>query len=351
MTVEHKQNTVTYHAGGKPGERPILVGADAKHTFNAIPRIDMAGMFSSDLTKRSRVADEVAKACREVGFFYAQDHQVPSEIIDQTFQALERWFAQDVETKMKVHAGNNPFVRGYEPLYYTKLDPKSKGDMKEAFMMGEDAHDLEQSPPPGLKSTQPHKNQWPEDPEFRKALYNYYAHVLGFSRQLIRIFALSLKLPEDYLDSMCTFPMTAIRALHYPPQPTIDGDDIGIGAHTDYSWFTLVCQDQVQALEVLNANGIWVQAPPVPGSFVVNIGDFLMQATNGEFQSTVHRVLNKSGAERYSMPFFVSPNEDAVVSVLPTCRRDGETYEEIMVGDYFHKRLMAARYQHAGNRD
>ncbi|RFU28055.1 hypothetical protein B7463_g8280, partial [Scytalidium lignicola] len=333
MAIDDKPQFVTYHAGGKPGSRPILKGAQAKNTFDSIPVIDMTDMFSDSLEDRKRVAKEIGKACQEVGFFYAQNHSVPEDI--------------DLETKMKVHVHKNPFVRGYEPLYETKLDPKSKGDMKEAFLMGEDAHDPEQSPPFQPTEKHPHKNRWPEDDvEFRKALYTYYAEALAFSRKLIHIIALALDLPEDYLDPLCTFPMTTIRALHYPPQQAPESQDIGIGAHTDYTWFTLVCQDNVQALQVLNANGIWIDAPPKPRTFVVNIGDYFMRATNGKWQSTVHRVLNKSGEERYSMPFFVSPNEDATISVLPTCRTEDKTYEDIQVGEYFRQRLMAARYQH-----
>jgi isopenicillin N synthase-like dioxygenase len=220
--------------------------------------------------------------------------------------------------------------------------------MKESYTMGEDASDPEQhAPAPKSGQTYPIKNSWPKNnPDFRKAMYNYYSHVLAFSYKLLHIFALALDMPETYFDSMCSFPMTAIRTLHYPPQDTREGQDVGIGAHTDYCWFTLVCQNSVPALQVLNENGIWIPAPPVPHSFVVNIGDFLMQATNNKWQSTVHRVVNLNGERRYSMPFFFSPNEDAKITVLENCRVPGESYEEIVVGEYFKKRLQAARYKH-----
>lgn len=105
------------------------------------------------------------------------------------------------------------------------------------------------------------------------------------------------------------------------------------------------------ALEILNKNGIWVPAPPIPRTFVINIADFLQQASNGRFQSTVHRVVNKTGLERYSIVIFFSADESATVKVLPTCRKDGETYEEIKVGDYYCRRLQAARYKHPGSKN
>jgi isopenicillin N synthase-like dioxygenase len=140
--------------------------------------------------------------------------------------------------------------------------------------------------------------------------------------------------------------MTNVRAVHYPPQES--DRDVGIGAHTDFCWFTLVCQSHtaLPALEVLNANGVWVPVHPEPNTFVVNIADFLKLVTGGTWQSTVHRVRNMGGEERYSMPFFFSPNEDGRVSVLEQFRKQGEVYEEIVVGEYFQRRLDVDRTTH-----
>ncbi|KAJ4344884.1 uncharacterized protein N0V89_012629 [Didymosphaeria variabile] len=170
------------------------------------------------------------------------------------------------------------------------------------------------------------RNQWPSHPTatfFRPALYTYYTAMLTFSRRLLRIFALALDLPEDHFDSITKHPMTNVRAVHYPPQAS--DSDVGIGAHTDFCWFTLVTQSHTAypALEVLNANGIWVPVHHQPHSFVVNIADFLKLVTGGAWMSTVHRVRNIGGEERYSMPFFFSPDEDARVSVLEGFRRRG----------------------------
>lgn len=147
--------------------------------------------------------------------------------------------------------------------------------------------------------------------------------------------------------------MTNIRAVHYPPQPS--PTDVGIGAHTDFCWFTLVCQSPTStpALEVLNANGIWIPVHHVPRSFVVNIADFLKLVTGGTWASTVHRVRNFPGTdgrgeERYSMPFFFSPNEDARVGVLERFREEGTRYEEFGVGEYFQRRLDIDRTTHLG---
>lgn len=347
-----EQEFVYYHAGGKRGRRPVLTGADAKDTFESIPIIDVSGMFSESLSERKKVAVEIGKAAREVGFFYAQNHSVPEQIVTETFDAMKKFFALPLEDKMEVHIHKSQAVRGYEPPFETKMDPNSKGDMKEAFSMGEDAHDPEQKAPFLPGPDYPKRNNWPTTaPDLRPAIYAYYSAILDFAKRMMRIFALALDLEETYFDDATKFPMTGIRALHYPPQKVEGAEEIGLGAHTDYVFFTLVCQGSVAALEVLNANGIWVPAPPIQRTFVVNIGDFLQRITNYKFQSTVHRVVNKSGEERYSMPFFFSPDKESTLAVLPNCRKEGEEYEELNAGEYFRQRLLAARYQHPAARE
>jgi isopenicillin N synthase-like dioxygenase len=226
-------------------------------------------------------------------------------------------------------------------------------DLKEGFLMGEDATDSEQNRSITPSTSTP-RNQWPSHPDalfWRPAIYRYYNAMYDFSKRMLHIFALALDLPEDYFDAITTHPMTNVRAVHYPPQVT--ESDVGIGAHTDFCWFTLVCQSRTAypALEVLNGNGIWVPVHPSPNSFVVNVADFLKLVTGGTWQSTVHRVRNIGGEERYSMPFFFSPNEDAKVSVVQHLRKEGETYDEFVVGEYFQKRLDIDRTTHLDRGD
>lgn len=217
--------------------------------------------------------------------------------------------------------------------------------------MGEDFTDPEQLSLLSLLPLPTHqpRNQWPTHPSalfWRPAIYRYYASMFTFGKLMLHIFALALDLPETYFDAITTHPMTNVRAVHYPPQQT--QSDVGIGAHTDFCWFTLVCQSETAypALEVLNANGIWVPVHHEPNAFVVNIADFLKLVTGGTWQSTVHRVRNIGGKERYSMPFFFSPNEDAKVSVLERFRKEGQEYAEFEVGEYFQNRLDIDRTTH-----
>ena len=120
---------------------------------------------------------------------------------------------------------------------------------------------------------------------------------------------------------MTTHPGGIARLLYYPPaknprpfDPSATKEEIGLGAHSDYECFTLLCSSS-PGLEILSPSGRWTPAPPVPGSFIVNVADFLMRWTNGVYKSTVHRVVNRSKEERYSVPFFFSVNYDQIVEV------------------------------------
>lgn len=191
-------------------------------------------------------------------------------------------------------------------------------------------------------------NQWPAHPSnFRSTLYEYHSALTVFSKRFLHIIALALNLLETSLDHMTAFPMAGLRPLHYPPQETVA--DVGIGAHADYSLFTLVNQlSGTAALEVLNANAEWVSAPPLPHTLVVNVGDFLERMTNGGFVSTVHRVVNRTGEERYSLPFFFSPSHDVLVETVLGCWGEGreKRFEDVVAGTWQRERLLRARYKH-----
>lgn len=179
---------------------------------------------------------------------------------------------------------------------------------------------------------------WPSSLSgFREALYAYHTPLVQFSRRLTKTFALALELPEDSFDEFVKRPEAGMRILHYPQQQHSINDQNGIGAHTDVECFTIVTQDDSGGLEVLNKSGQWIKAKPVTGAFVVNIADCFMRQTNDFFVSTVHRVINKSGKERYSAPFFWGFDRDMLLEPLPTCvsERHPAKYPVTTMGKYY----------------
>ncbi|KAF2170292.1 hypothetical protein M409DRAFT_64608 [Zasmidium cellare ATCC 36951] len=348
------EDVVYFHSGSTATYRKINKNT-ATGNFTSIPTIDLSALTSPDHSARKALAQEIYTACTTSGFFYASNHGIPEAEQTAIFDTMKRFFLEvDLQTKMEAHAHRNAAMRGYEPMLETQLDPRTKGDVKEAYSIGDCVIEPEQdyvgqtgrSPPAHITHPQ---NIWPSStPWFREGMYRYYAAVYPLAMKLVRLFALAFGLQEDTFDKDFRFPIWGLRALHYPPLPAdCEANANGLGAHADFSWFTMVLQDTVAGLEVLNRDGVWIEAPPKAGTFVVNVGQYLERQTNGKFVATVHRVRNKTGERRFSIPFFLSQDPDANIEVLESCLEPGqEKPPPINVGDLYIRRLLPARKKH-----
>lgn len=275
--------------------------------FGAVPLVDISGLYAEDPALRRAAAEQVGKAAREVGFLYVAGHDVPAALIAEIQAAAAAFFAQPMATKMASYIGRSVNHSGYVPEG-EEVFASGKIDKKEAFDVNLDYRGEDRRPLLG-------PNLWPELPGFQQAATRYYGAVAGLARRLFAGFALALGLPEDHFDALRQAPPSQLRLVHYPFDPDAAPDQQGIGAHTDYECFTIL-HGTAPGLEVLNGAGVWIDAPPVPGAFVVNIGDMLEAMSNGEFVATSHRV-RKVAEERYSFPFFATCDYDTVVEPLP----------------------------------
>ncbi|ETS84720.1 hypothetical protein PFICI_02745 [Pestalotiopsis fici W106-1] len=325
--------------------RSVVSDTARRADFSEIPLISLKA------PKEDLIA-QLTDACARVGFFYVKDHDVPQGVIDQLFQTATEFFSQDLARKNEINYKKSRILRGYEPPAEVRTDETRKPDLNEAFNWGyEKSLDplfagSDDTPGPEWKDNpMSGPNAWPDMPGFQGSIRAYYVQVLQLARNMIRLFAEVLHLPPNFFDELVSTPGAMGRLIHYPPQPASDPDALGIGAHTDIECFTILCQGSVPALQILNAGGEWIEAPPIPGTFVVNIGDLLARWTNDRFVSTVHRVWNVTGQERYSIPFFFGVNYDATVSTLDSCLAEGEKskYEPIQAGEYVWKRLSVSR--------
>lgn len=307
-----------------------------------LPVIDLRPYFEG--TDKHAVARDIHAACTGTGFFYLTGHGIPEALIEDVFDLMRTYFALPEEEKLKVDARHSPAFRGYFPLHGERLDPAFLPDLKEGFDMGRHVPEVHIGVEEGWPNHAP--NRFPADPsDFQARAQAYYDRMNGLGQSLMRIFALSLDLPETWFDESVDHPFSILRMLHYPPQPvTATTDAMGCGAHTDYGCFTILANDKNGGLEIQLVDGNWVHVPPREGCFVVNISDMMQRWTNDRYKSTVHRVKNVTGADRYSIPFFFDPNYNAVVECLPNCRESGRApkYESIRAGDYLLKRLADA---------
>ncbi len=302
-----------------------------------IPVIDFGRFLHGDEAARHEIAQQIGDACRSSGFFYIENHGIDGDIFDCVYEQGARFFELDADEKMKSYIGLNDRNRGYSPLLEEKLS--KKGDVKESFDLALELPADDADAQKGARLYGP--NVWPDAnvlPDFRRVIYdNYYLRVLDLGRRMLEAFAMSLELPADYFADKTRKPMCNLRVLHYPTQQgLIDPDMLGCGAHTDYECFTLLAQSDTGGLQVQGTGGDWIEAPPFPGTFVVNIGNMMARWTNDLFASTPHRVINRSGRERMSLPFFFGADYFATIECLPTCQSEENPpkYEPVLAGEY-----------------
>jgi isopenicillin N synthase-like dioxygenase len=298
-------------------------------SFTSVPIVDIGGLRSPDRAQREQVAAEIGKAAREIGFFYVSGSGIDDELFERLLAATKEFFALPLDEKMRSYIGLSTCHRGYVPAGEEGL-ATGMPEMKEAF---DTALDLPADDPDYLAGNPMlGPNVWPELPGFADVVTAYYDAVLGVGNRLLWAFAVALGEDPEVFSQHATKTPSQLRLIHYPYNPdVVDGE--GIGAHTDYECFTLL-KPTAPGLEVMNGAGEWIDVPPVPGTFVVNIGDMLELWTNGEFVATSHRV-RKVAEERYSFPLFFNVDYHTEVKPLPQfVSRDGKSRPTLRAGEH-----------------
>ncbi|WP_072700039.1 isopenicillin N synthase family dioxygenase [Rhodococcus coprophilus] len=298
-------------------------------TFNSIPTIDVTALVAEDPVGRRDVIDELGRAAREVGFVQIVGHGIDPESFAALEDAAKRFFAQPDDAKMKVYIGNSTNHRGYVPAG-EEVFAGATPDHKEAYDLSIDLPADDPDYLGGNPLLGP--NQWPDLDGFAEPVSKYYDEVFSLGRVLLRAFAESLGEPSDLFDRHVTTPPAQLRLIHYPHDPSA-ADRPGIGAHTDYEVFTLL-RPTAPGLEVVNAEGTWIDVPYTEDAFVLNIGDLLEIWTNGEFTATSHRV-RKVSHERYSFPLFFNVDYNTWVEPLTQfVGAGGPRYDGVRAGDH-----------------
>jgi len=292
-----------------------------------IPVIDISALVSGE-KDRDEVADRIGQACRDWGFFYIVGHGVDEHLQRRLEEVSQQFFAQDLETKLeiKMSLGGRAW-RGYFPVggELTSGEP----DLKEGIYFGAE---LEDDHPLVMAGTPLHgPNLFPAAmPPFRETVLAYMAALTKLGHALMAGIALSLGLEESYFfDCYTSDPLILFRIFNYPPHPpnTAAESNLGVGEHTDYGLLTILGQGMSGGLEI-KIKSRWVAAPPIPNSFVCNIGDMLDRMTGGRYLSTPHRVRNLSGHDRLSFPFFFDPNFSAKVRPIEIDAKANDNKEE-----------------------
>ncbi len=292
----------------------------------SIPVIDLSGALAPGGPREAEVAAQLRAAATASGFFYVREHGVSDAMVRRQFETAQSLLGLPAERREALDMRRSPTLRGFENLGAQTLDADARPDLKESFYCGM-AYPEDHPYVRAGYQTYGH-NQWPAElPGAPAQCEAYIQRMLGLSRRLMQLLALSLGLPAAYFDATSQDPMVTLRMIRYPAHPP-DADErtFGAGAHTDWGAITILAQDAHGGLEVRTPDGGWVAAMPMPGSFVVNLGDMIPRWTNGRYHSNPHRVRNvhSGGAARYSIPFFYEPGYFARIEAVPGTVPPGE---------------------------
>ena len=317
--------------------------------MSAVPTIDMSPFLGNEPARKRAVAEEVARTCQQTGFLIICGHGFPQELLARAQRELFRFFDLPAATKNRWHPSGPAKQRGYHGfatrgLAYT-LGEQTPPDLRESVFLGpvEDHRAYYAGLPEAATSYAP--NLIPDELEATLiALYREYERL---ARDMMRVFAAALRLPETFFDGTLDRHFSIMSCHHYPvlEQPPLPGQ-LRTGAHTDYGAMTiLAATDAEGGLEVRMPDGSWAGVRPKAGEFVVNLGDMMARWTNDRWASTLHRVINPplgvAQSRRLSIGMFVHPNYDQRIECVPTCLAAGEKprYPVISAGEHIKRKI------------
>lgn len=307
-------------------------------TGGFIPVLDL------DIARSGNIAllgKEIHEAFVTSGFCYVKSHGISDECIKKLHAESMNFFHLPLSEKDRYRP--KQAVRGFNALNRTIMYGAEKPDYKEFYQIGPEF------PPNGLKERPQNElqgsNVWPDGrPVFRQAFLDYYQAVAECGQILLAAVASSLNLSHDFFKRKYRYPLQRTQTIWYPPAEnpsTFEGITYGVAPHTDYGCITLLWQDDTGGLEVKNLQNEWIPADPIADTLVINIGDLLCRWSNNRYRSNMHRVINKSGKERFSIATFYDPDFDAVIDPLELGVPDaeGSHYEPVTAGAYIMGRI------------
>jgi isopenicillin N synthase-like dioxygenase len=303
-----------------------------------IPVLDLAAYRAGDPAALQQLGAELRYALEEVGFYFIRNHGVSPALIAGAFEAARQFHAQPEDAKLALRI--NEHNVGYLPFRgsvtrHSTLNANNKPNRVEAFFIKRDLP----ADHPDVDGNRPFRgaNRWPPGlPGFREATQAYSAALEQLGRSLLPLYAVALDLPPDWFAAAFTDPMYTLRLAHYPRQDLVEDNEFGLAPHSDTSFMTLLAENDTPGLSIRLPNGTWLDAPALPGSFLVNGGDLLRRWTNERFLATPHRVISRSAEDRYAIPFFMDCGYDWPMRCIPTCESAANPakYEPITYPEY-----------------
>jgi len=316
-----------------------LPRTDSKISTVEVPIIDIAAWREGTEREKDRVAERFADACRTWGFVQIAGHGVAEELVERMRAVTRGFFDLPADVKALVDSRIAPGVGGYYPFRSksharTRGETKAVPDLRETFMAAVNTEE---------------GNLWPRDPAgMHRVWQEYMAACRRVTSELMRISARALSLPDDWFDDKMDRPMATLAAQHYPALDSApEAGALRSGAHTDFGTLTLLlAEDKPGGLQIQENDGAWHDVVPVPGTFIINLGDMMARWTNDRWRSTLHRVVTPpadagAAARRLSIVYFLDPNADALIECIPSCTdpNDPPHYAPILAGEHVKEKL------------
>lgn len=309
------------------------------HTPKArqVPTLSLRSYTEGNEQEQIHFIESLHEGLKDYGFIVLKDHEVPQTLFDQAYQLLEKFFSLPVDSKMKyakVHGGQ----RGYTPFGKEHAKDSPVMDLKEFWHVGREV------PSTHKFSKYYPNNVWPEEiPEFKEVFSTLYSSLNHAGKTMLQALTFPLDVPQNYFDYMVEDGNSILRLLHYPPIPAgTDPRCLRAAPHEDINLITILPAATASGLQLKDRDGSWLDVDSKSGELIVDAGDMLARACNDVIPSTTHQVINTPEAttkSRYSMPFFMHPHPEAILSCIPSCRGAGAKYPDISSHDFLMQRL------------
>lgn len=303
----------------------------------AVPVLSLKAYTDGAPEEQKHFIDQLFTGIKDYGFIILKDHGIEPAFLHRAYELLQKFSALPVATKMN-YAGVHGGQRGYTPFGKEHAKDSPVMDLKEFWHVGREV-----SPGHPLAKYYP-ANVWPaEVPEFRAHFQKLYDDLDHVGRVLLQALTFPLGVDREYFDRMVLEGNSILRLLHYPPIPA-DADPRCLRAapHEDINLITILPAATASGLQLKDRDGTWLDVDAEPDTLIVDAGDMLARAANDVIPSTTHQVINSPEAShlpRYSMPFFMHPNPEAILSCIPSCRGAGAKYADISSHDFLMQRL------------
>lgn len=302
-----------------------------------VPELSLRAYTDGSSSERLAFVDQLFAGLKEYGFVILKDHPIDVSLLKQAYSLSEKLFALPLEIKKSLISPAGGGQRGYTPFGQEHAKNSKLPDLKEFWHVGRDLPADHR-----LKSFFP-DNIWPDQlPEFEPTFKKMFRALDDTGRIMLQALTIPLELDREYFDRMTDAGSSILRLLHYPPIPEgVEPGAIRAAAHEDINLITLLVSASGSGLELLTREGEWLAIETSPDNIIVDSGDMLARITNDVIPATTHRVVNPKGpnVSRYSMPFFMHPNPDALLSCIPSCRGSGAKYPDILANDFLMQRL------------